>query len=555
MQKLRYTTFLFLLLGHLAFAQNPAIFSLSASHLQFPITMVGKMDSLQLTISNPGFNARNFHLSIPFQEYGSQPFFLKDTALVVEQASTKSFWVYFRPVHNIANKAALILASSPGLFPNWQMPEQDILQIQIPLLGQGRFPHSYYATTENLAEEALKQALKTRLALNYNSLGYNTARDQMYGSIDNNNDSVTCIYTNRKAKFNTRAGATSNNFNCEHTFPQGYFNQDEPMRSDIHHLFSTDETANNSRGNLPFGIATAPFVANNAANFPSSNGGGKYEPQDSHKGRCARAMMYFVLRYQDYTNFFQPQNAILRQWHKQFPVTPKDTVRNAAIFALQGNRNPFEDYPQLSERISNLIVNSVSDSTPKIRVSQRELYFGGFNFQGESQKFSVIVYNTGNQKLKISKVKITGDSTSLENPSDTAFELGKNEARTLFLRVKCKTGFGDEDTIKISSNDPENPLFHILFFQCVHIGVEKLRNFSTLAVVPNPVAHSFSIDGLPENQEAGLEWFSSLGKSLASQKLVGSQTLMQPQLPPGAYFLKITCGDSYRVKKVILQGQ
>lgn len=546
MKKLLYTTFAVILLQTNCIAQNPELFSVSASQVQFPTTMVGKTDSIQITISNQGTSG-SFHLSIPFQEYDSQPFYVKDTAIFFGTTSTKSIWVYFRPLHNILNKASLIISADRAPFPvGWQMPAVNVIQTQIPLKGQGRFPRSYYASTENLSEEALKQALKTRLAMNYNPLGYNSARDEMYGNLDNKNDSVTCIYTNRKAKFNTRTGATSNNFNCEHTFPQGYFNQDEPMRSDIHHLFSTDETANNSRGNLPFGIATAPFVSNNAANFPSSNGGGKYEPQDAHKGRCARAMMYFVLRYQDYTNFYQPQDAILRQWHRQFPVIPNDTIRNAAIFALQGNRNPFEDYPQLANRITNLVSNSVSDSTPKIQLSQNSLQFLGPNFPWQPKYHSIVVYNTGNQKLKVSKVEITGDSSYLENLADTAFVLAKNEGRTIFIYKRCGA-----DSIKIFSNDPLNPL-KIIPMSCQLTGLEEIDQQSKIMVVPNPVQQYFELKGIKTNQHVEMVWLNYLGKEMARQTGFGNQKIEIPRLIPGPYFLKIESNGFLYIQKVII---
>src|SRR5690606_29957586 len=103
--------------------------------------------------------------------------------------------------------------------------------------AQGRYSNSYYSPTENLSEEALKTALNTLLAQNYSGLSYNSARDVMYATLDNVGGDVTCVYTGRTATFNDRPGANNNNFNCEHTFPQGFFNQASPMRNDIHHLF------------------------------------------------------------------------------------------------------------------------------------------------------------------------------------------------------------------------------------------------------------------------------------------------------------------------------
>ena len=107
----------------------------------------------------------------------------------------------------------------------------------LTLKVQGQWSRSYYQSTENKVQSALRGALTTRLGQGYNSLSYSIARDNMYGTLDNHYGQVECVYTGRSATFNTRAGANANNINCEHTFPQSKFNSAQPMKSDIHHLF------------------------------------------------------------------------------------------------------------------------------------------------------------------------------------------------------------------------------------------------------------------------------------------------------------------------------
>jgi hypothetical protein len=41
-------------------------------------------------------------------------------------------------------------------------------------------------------------------------------------------------------------------YNCEHTVPQGWLEHHEPMRGDLHHLFTCDKQCNNFRANSPF---------------------------------------------------------------------------------------------------------------------------------------------------------------------------------------------------------------------------------------------------------------------------------------------------------------
>lgn len=483
-----------------------------------------QLDSSSILIQNDG-PAADFRLKIPFSEYGSQPFFIRDSIISIPENGSRVVWVFCQPIHNVLNKAQLLVLGQS------QATTSDPVSVSLPLSVSCRYKKSYYSISENLSEEALKQALKTRISLNYNSLGYNVARDNMYGSLDNVNDSVTCIYTNKKAKFNTRAGATANNFNCEHTFPQGFFGQDEPMRSDIHHLFSTNEDANNSRGNLPFGVAVPPLIQE-AINFPSKNGGGKYEPQDSHKGNCARAMMYFVLRYQDYTNFYAPQNTILRQWHRMFPPGPKDTARNFGIFQLQSNRNPFVDYPQLADRISSLTSNSVSDSTPKLGLSHNEMVFSGQTPAGANQYHSFLVYNSGNQKLNI-KVRISGALSNLSFPSDSAFVLAKNAAKTIWLQKGCGPV---ADTITFLSNDPVKQRVKVAM-SCLLSSVSGVYHFGEVELIPNPAHGFFQISGLTPGKEYRLLIFNILGQKLAQFSGISSiqNSVKLPPLPSGVY--------------------
>lgn len=141
--------------------------------------------------------------------------------------------------------------------------------------------------------------------------------------------------------------------NCEHVVPQSWFKKQEPMKGDLHHLFSCEPACNSRRGNNPYD--DFPDYKPEKRTFGMKEGcgkseDGKFEPEYG-KGIAARATFYFLTRYRGVINKEYVNLQVLLEWHKQFPVSLYEKHRNLAIFELQGNRNPFIDFPELAERL------------------------------------------------------------------------------------------------------------------------------------------------------------------------------------------------------------
>jgi hypothetical protein len=259
--------------------------------------------------------------------------------------------IKFIPTHNITYRSHLIVTVENGSMA------------MIELLGNGKTPLDYYQSTFNLFEKELFDELRKITGQGYVNLGYNTARDRMYGEIDNHDGFITCVYTGRKAQFNTRAGANTNSMNTEHTWPQSFFNRREPERADLHHIFPCDVNANNVRANYPFA---------NVSNPTWTEGGSKlsnqlFEPRNEHKGLLSRSMLYFIIRYSNTGNFWGNQEQYFKKWNKDFMPDSLEILRNDNIFKYQKNRNPFSDHPEFVERISNF-------ANPQARVLFQEIY-------------------------------------------------------------------------------------------------------------------------------------------------------------------------------------
>ncbi|KQU25625.1 endonuclease I [Bacillus sp. Leaf13] len=139
--------------------------------------------------------------------------------------------------------------------------------------------------------------------------------------------------------------------NCEHVVPQSWFSKKEPMRGDLHHLFACEPTCNSSRGNYPYHDFKDYVPEVSSRGIKEGCGKteeGKFEPEYG-KGIVARATLYFLLRYEGIIDSANVNMELLLEWHQLFPVSLYEKHRNQAIFEVQGNRNPFIDFPEMAE--------------------------------------------------------------------------------------------------------------------------------------------------------------------------------------------------------------
>ena len=217
-----HLTLLAILLPFIGFSQV----YLSNGVLNFPKTEYKKVNDQLLNIVND----YAVDVDVIVRSY-NKDFYVDDSIVTVKANSRETVTVHFKPAHNITYNSEMVVIT-----------DTKSGSLSVDLRGIGAYS-SYYSSTFDLHEEDLKQELKSVISKGYKNLGYNGARDAMYGSIDNKNGKVECVYTGRQATFNTRSGANSNSFNCEHTWPQSLFNKNEPERADIHHLFPTDVNA------------------------------------------------------------------------------------------------------------------------------------------------------------------------------------------------------------------------------------------------------------------------------------------------------------------------
>lgn len=137
-------------------------------------------------------------------------------------------------------------------------------------------------------------------------------------------------------------------YNCEHVVPQSWYQKREPMRGDLHHLFSCEPRCNSFRSNFPLVQHELERTMQDCGRVESET----FEPKGG-KGAVARATLYFMLRYPGIvgSRYAGRRLETLLSWHRQFEPDEWELHRNSAIFELQGNRNPFIDFPQWGDDI------------------------------------------------------------------------------------------------------------------------------------------------------------------------------------------------------------
>ncbi|MFN3455523.1 MAG: endonuclease I family protein [Pseudobdellovibrio sp.] len=201
----------------------------------------------------------------------------------------------------------------------------------------------------------------------HTSLGYDLARKYLFGSIHLEQNSsgeytvqdVYCekYFTNKDFGGGNNIGPgtvprSGDVLNTEHTWPQSRFTSrfsSHMQKSDLHHLYPTDSKLNSTRSSLRFGDVDKDIenLKCNQNRLGTQNGSSEvvFEPPTAHKGNVARAIFYFAVRYQ--MKLSPNEEKSLRAWHIADPVSDFERKRNDMVEDLQGNRNPFVDYPEL----------------------------------------------------------------------------------------------------------------------------------------------------------------------------------------------------------------
>ena len=237
----------------------------------------------------------------------------------------------------------------------------------------------YYRPVEGLKKAELKTALyeliQPETVLNYGGRGegYTWAGFAVTDRMPDG--SVRDRYSDNVRWFNGISAVSG--MNIEHVFANSWWGHTvNNAYCDLFNLFPSDETANGRKSNYPMGVVTETpsfdngvTVVGKSVSYREDSLITVWEPADQWKGDFARTYFYMATCYEDYTDLWQTTEGLLvveqnryptlrpwvsrllLEWNEADPVDDTERERNEAVYGIQGNRNPFVDYPQLASYI------------------------------------------------------------------------------------------------------------------------------------------------------------------------------------------------------------
>ena len=530
--------------------------SVTQDSLIFPQILTGTTDSLSFYVKN------NFNQTIDISVKNLKSLYtISDSILEIPANDSTLIWVKYHPDQNVVDNDLISITN-----------EDSTIGIIISLNGSGKFGDSYDATTFNLYDSQLKSAL-TQLVSGHTSLGYTLARDKMFMEIDNKKvngqgateNTLECVYIGRLAVgYIDRTDAQNNyNFNTEHTWPQSNFNESEPMRSDLYHLYPTDNPANGVRSNYPFGNVVSNITWESAGSKLGTNSNGEtvFEPRDLHKGNVSRSMFYFITRYPtNYGGFFtQTQEDVFREWNKLDTVNVIESARNDAIAALQLKRNPFIDHPEFADRIYSFVTSNVRPTSPALEVLPIKINFDT-TLVGNYSSHEIYIANSGSEELIIDSIIVSDNRFSL-NTYYNVIEPYSSKGILLTFNPDSIANYYSYVTVYSEAGSQQINVTGISKDNAVSVN-EKIITpfaFSLEQNYPNPFNPTTEIKfSIGVSQLVKLMIYDLLGREVVAllneQKSAGTYTITwnAQNLPSGIYFYKLQTESFTSIKKMML---
>lgn len=243
----------------------------------------------------------------------------------------------------------------------------------LPAFLQAFDKAAYYKNADGGKAEELKTALY-KIIGNPDVKSYSSLWTYYYQTDRLSDNQVIDRYSYTKRYFETQNGNAVSGMNKEHGIPQSWWGggTSNNIGSDLQHVLPSEADANSRKSNYGMGIVTNTKWTNNCIKVGTGQAGNNgtvqlWEPADEWKGDFARIYFYIVTCYENMSlvqaegcNTMQSNTypklqpwayELYIKWSKEDPVDEQERKRNDIVFGIQGNRNPFVDFPGLERYI------------------------------------------------------------------------------------------------------------------------------------------------------------------------------------------------------------
>ena len=277
----------------------------------------------------------------------------------------------------------------------------------------------------------------------------------LYSENQNGVDPYTFIYSTGQCGTYAVEGDC---YNREHMIPQSVFNSAAPMVSDAHFIPPTDGKVNGLRSDFPHGIvAVASTTTQNGCKLGTSAVSGftgtVFEPANAFKGDIARMYFYFATRYENtvagysYAMFNGTSNQVfttsflnmLLTWHANDPVSAREIERNNAIYARQGNRNPYIDNPSY--------VNAIWGAAPGGGTTDTTAPSIPLNLSSNAKTTTSVslTWSASTDTIGVTGYEVYNGSTLITTTTATSYNVtGLAASTTYSFSIKAKDAAGNK---------------------------------------------------------------------------------------------------------------
>lgn len=241
----------------------------------------------------------------------------------------------------------------------------------LPMLAQ--IPEGYYSSLKGKKGAELKTAIHD-LIKKANVLSYGSGNGHTWWGFWSTDRDERGYFIDRYSsesewEKSTSQGAVGAGMNIEHSFPKSWWGGATVQAyKDLYNLMPCKSKINSTKSNYPMGKVVSGDNGNGWTKVGKGTDGNNYwEPADLWKGDFARGYMYMATAYQDYNWKGDKALQILQQgdyptlkewaytlyiqWAKADKPDALEIKRNNDVAKIQGNRNPYVDFPNLMEYV------------------------------------------------------------------------------------------------------------------------------------------------------------------------------------------------------------